>query len=89
MQITIREPGSAFTHFFAMMLALIASTPLLVKTASDVSGQEFASMCVFAASMVLLYASSATYHSVNLSDKHLKIFRKIDHMMILALIAAV
>lgn len=87
MQITIREPGSAFTHFFAMMLALISSTPLLIKTASDVSGQEFASMCVFAVSMVLLYAASATYHSVNLSDKHLKIFRKIDHMMIFALIA--
>lgn len=87
MQITIREPGSAFTHLFAMLLALIASTPLLVKTASDVSGQEFASMCVFAASMVLLYASSATYHSVNLTGERLKIFRKIDHMMIFALIA--
>lgn len=87
MQITIREPGSAFTHFFAMMLALIASTPLLIKTASDVSGREFASMCVFAVSLVLLYASSATYHSVNLSGKQLKIFRKIDHMMIFALIA--
>lgn len=87
MQITIREPGSAFTHLLAMLLALIASTPLLVKTASDVSGQEFASMCVFAASMVLLYASSATYHSVNLTGERLKIFRKIDHMMIFALIA--
>ena len=39
MQITIREPGSAFTHLFAMLLALIASTPLLVKTASDVTLQ--------------------------------------------------
>lgn len=87
MQITIREPGSAFTHLIAMMMALIASTPLLIKTASDVSGPGFASMCVFVISMVLLYASSATYHSVNLSGKQLKIFRKIDHMMIFALIA--
>lgn len=87
MQITIREPGSAFTHLIAMMMALIASTPLLVKTSSEVNEPGFTSMCVFVVSMVLLYAASATYHSVNLTGKHLKIFRKIDHMMIFALIA--
>ena len=38
-------------------------------------------------SMVLLYGASATYHSVNLSGKPLRIFRKIDHMMIFVLIA--
>ena len=44
-------------------------------------------MCVFIASMVLLYAASATYHSVNVSGEQLKLFKKIDHMMIFALIA--
>ena len=39
------------------------------------------------ASMVLIYGASATYHSVNLAGGRLKIFRKIDHMMIFVLIA--
>ena len=33
MQITIREPGSALTHFIAMMMALFAASPLLIKAA--------------------------------------------------------
>ena len=31
MQITIREPGSAITHFIGMMMAIFAAVPLLVK----------------------------------------------------------
>ena len=34
MQITIREPGSALTHFIGMMLAVFAAVPLLVKPES-------------------------------------------------------
>ncbi len=87
MQITIREPGSAITHFIGMMLALIASTPLLVKAASTMNHTTIVAMTVFILSMILLYGASAMYHSVNVSGKILKIFRKIDHMMIFILIA--
>lgn len=87
MQITIREPGSAITHFIGMMLALFAAVPLLVKAGTSSGGRSFAAMAVFMASMVLLYGASATYHSVNLSGKGLRIFRKVDHMMIFVLIA--
>ena len=38
-------------------------------------------------SMVLLYAASTIYHSVNCSGRILRIFRKMDHMMIFILIA--
>ena len=37
--------------------------------------------------MVLLYADSTIYHSVNCSGRILRIFRKMDHMMIFILIA--
>lgn len=87
MQITIREPGSALTHSIAMLLALAASAPLLVKTALNANGREFIAMCIFMASMILLYAASATYHTVNVTGNRLKIFKKIDHMMIFVLIA--
>ena len=87
MTITIREPGSALTHFIAMLLALFAAAPLLIKAALSSGASCFYAMGIFMLSMVLLYAASTTYHSVNVSAKILKIFRKIDHMMIFILIA--
>lgn len=87
MQITIREPGSAITHFIGMMMTIIAAVPLLVKTGLRADERNFIAMAIFVGSMVLLYAPSATYHSVNLSGSKLRVFRKIDHMMIFVLIA--
>lgn len=87
MTITIREPGSAITHFIAMVLAAFAAVPLLVKAAFDAGRIGVFSMAVFMTSMILLYGASTLYHSVNLSGHSLKIFRKIDHMMIFVLIA--
>lgn len=87
MQITIREPGSALTHFIAMMMAVFASMPLLLKTGLTSGSRNMAAMMIFMLSMILLYGASTMYHSVNLSGKRLKIFRKLDHMMIFILIA--
>ncbi len=87
MQITIREPGSAITHFIGMMAAVFAMVPLLIKAGITSDRNHFIAMCIFMFSMILLYGASATYHSVNLSGKPLRVFRKIDHMMIFVLIA--
>lgn len=87
MQITVRDPGSALTHFIGMMMAVIASVPLLVKAAVSSGRLCFIAMTIFMCSMILLYAASTTYHTLSLGDKALKIFRKIDHMMIFILIA--
>ena len=87
MTIVIREPGSAITHFIAMLMALVAAAPLLIKAALTSGESSFLAMAVFMASMVLLYAASATYHSVNVPARILKIFSKVDHMMIFVLIA--
>ncbi len=87
MQITIREPGSALTHFIGMMMAVFAAVPLLVKAGVTSGGLCLAALAIFMGSMILLYGASATYHSVNLTGKALRIFRKIDHMMIFVLIA--
>ena len=86
MQVTIREPGSAITHFIAWLLAVIAASPLIIKAAGN-SPTATIAMIIFMASMILLYGASTAYHSVAVSDKVLKIFRKIDHMMIFVLIA--
>lgn len=87
MQITIREPGSAITHFIAMMLAVFAAAPLLVKSALSGTANMLPAMTIFILSMILLYGASATYHSLNIGGRVLRIFRKVDHMMIFVLIA--
>lgn len=87
MTITIREPGSAITHLIAMLLACAASTPLLIKCALSGNFSLFVAMAVFIISMILLYGASTLYHSVTVPDRILRIFRKIDHMMIFVLIA--
>lgn len=65
-----------------MMMAIIASTPLLIKAVLSGQPEVFAAMIIFIASMVLLYGASATYHSINAGGRILRVFRKIDHMMI-------
>lgn len=87
MQITIREPGSAITHFIAMMMAVFAAVPLLVKAGIQSGWENFLAMAIFMGSMILLYGASATYHSVDLTGRSLRVFRKLDHMMIFVLIA--
>ncbi len=87
MQITIREPGSALTHFIGMMMAVLASIPLLIKAGIQSGSLCFIAMAIFMLSMILLYGASTTYHSLNVSAKILQRFRKLDHMMIFVLIA--
>lgn len=83
----IKDPGSAITHFIAMVLAACAATPLLLKSwHNEAHGYTWA-LAVFILSMIGLYAASATYHALNISPKVNKLLRKIDHMMIFILIA--
>ena len=86
MQLTIREPGSAITHFIGCLMALIAASPLLIKAHGNAT--YMLAMTIFATSMVLLYAASTIYHSIcHVSTKVLRNFQKLDHMMIFVLIA--
>ncbi len=87
MQITIREPGSAITHYIGMLLSLFAAVPLLVKAESSRIPSAITAMSIFILTMILLYAASTIYHSLNVKDSILKLFRKLDHMMIFILIA--
>lgn len=87
MQITIRDPGSALTHFIAMILTMLGAMPLLIKVSRSMNMTNTVAICIFILSMILLYAASSLYHSLNLAGKKLKFFKKIDHMMIFVLIA--
>ena len=84
---TIKDPASAFTHFIGMLMAIFAAVPLLIRAAHEPGRIYVISLAIYAASLVLLYAASTTYHTFDLSEKINTVLKKIDHMMIFVLIA--
>ncbi|MCD8225376.1 MAG: hemolysin III family protein [Clostridiales bacterium] len=87
MILKIKDPGSAITHFVAMLAALTAATPLLYKASKTSGSTHIMAVSVFIISMVLLYAASTVYHTLDISPRVNQLLRKIDHMMIFILIA--
>ena len=83
----VKDPGSALTHFIAMILAIIAAIPLLSKAGHDSGHMRISALAIFILSMIGLYAASTIYHTLDISPKINKLLRKIDHMMIFILIA--
>ena len=87
MKIKIKDPGSALTHFIAMLLALFAAAPLLGKAARGSDSVHLMALTVFIVSMILLYAASTIYHTLDISASVNRRLRKLDHMMVFILIA--
>lgn len=87
MKFKIKDPGSAITHFIGMLLAVAAATPLLLKASREPSSTQLIALSIFIVSMILLYAASTIYHTLDISPQINKLLRKVDHMMIFILIA--
>ncbi len=83
----VKDPGSAITHFIGMLMAVFAAVPLIIKATHEPSPIYVVSIAIYAASLILLYAASTTYHTFDRSEKVNTILKKIDHMMISILIA--
>ena len=52
MNVRIKDPGSAITHFIGMMMAMFASTPLLIKAARQPDEIHIIALSIFIASMI-------------------------------------
>lgn len=77
---------NSLTHYFGVILALIGTGALLVKTLeSDNTGYLIGSM-LFCFSLVLLYSMSGTYHILYTGNLK-KIFKILDHSAIYILIS--
>lgn len=87
MKFKIKDPGSAITHFIAFLLAALGAAPLLIKAAREPDTLHVIAMGIFILSMMLLYAASTIYHTLNINEKVNRRLRKMDHMMIFILIA--
>lgn len=87
MKFKLKDPGSAITHFIALILAMLAVSPLLSKAAREPDNLHVIALGIFITSMILLYAASTIYHSFDINEKVNRRLKKLDHMMISVLIA--
>ena len=83
-----KDPGSAITHFVGLILAILATPPLLIHGAgAGMTLSQLAALSVVLLSMIGLYAASSAYHAFNLAGTGNKVLKKLDHTMIFYLIA--
>jgi hemolysin III len=82
-----RDPISGLTHFIGIILSVIGTIALFMRSDQPLTVYHKVSFLVFGLSMILLYTVSTLYHWLPLSDKKLVLFRKIDHIMIFVFIA--
>lgn len=80
----IREPFNGASHLLGLLLAG-AGTILLLRMASG--PWQLASFSVYGATLILLYAASALYHMLPVSERPLRALRTLDHIAIYFLIA--
>lgn len=83
----LRDPVSGLTHFFGLLISIAGLVILVYIAAKRATPWHIVSFSIFGASLILLYGASSLYHLLPLSEKGIRILRKIDHMMIFVLIA--
>jgi hemolysin III len=81
----LRDPVSGLTHLFAAIFAVGGVIALLIVGWGK-AGKTL-SLAIYGLSLVLLFASSATYHMVKVRPKVIEALRKVDHSAIYLLIA--
>jgi hemolysin III len=83
----LRDPVSGLTHSLGSLLSIAGLVLLVYFGATRATTWHIVGFAVFGASLILLYTASSLYHLLPLSERGVRIFRKIDHMMIFVLIA--
>ena len=87
MKLKLKDPGSAITHFIAIILVLIGAVPLLLKASKQTDKLYLIALSIFIVSMLMLYTASTVNHSLDINEDVNRRLRKVDHMMIFILIA--
>jgi hemolysin III len=79
------ERLNSITHLLGSVLAIVGLFFLVVRAVLTGDPRKIVSFSIFGATLVVLYASSALYHSIQGASK--KFFQKFDHTAIYLLIA--
>ena len=87
MSMKMREPVSGLTHLAGAVLSAVGLILMIYYAAIQGTVWHIVSFSIFGGSMILLYTASTLYHLLNISEKGVRVLRKIDHMMIYVLTA--
>lgn len=87
LQRLFREPVNGLTHAAGALLSVAALPTLIVPAATAGKNTHVVAFSVYGTSLVLLYAASALYHLLRVSERTVAVLRRIDHVMIYVLIA--
>jgi hemolysin III len=82
-----RDHFSAISHLLGAILSVVGMVVLIVMAARQHLVWHVVGFSVFGASVILLYAASATYHVLHISSRAKKVFKRLDHSFIYVLIA--
>ncbi len=88
MVLRLREPVNGLTHLGAAVLSVGGLGLLVHRATHPLRPWHLAGFVVFGAGLIGLYAASAVYHCLPLSEAGLSRLRKVDHSMVFVLIAA-
>jgi hemolysin III len=81
----MQNPVRGFLHGSAALASVVGLIVLATRTSSDTV--RMWSMIIFGVSLIALYTTSTLYHSVPWREKWEKRLQKLDHSMILVLVA--
>ncbi|MCI8537301.1 MAG: hemolysin III family protein [Oscillospiraceae bacterium] len=81
------RPWSAVTHGVGILLAVVGTFFLMLRSVYLASTWHAAAYFVYGATMFALYTASTLYHCLNVSVKGRMLLRKLDHTSIYLLIA--
>jgi hemolysin III len=81
----LKDPFSGLSHAFGAVLSVAALVILLVLSHND--PWRITSFAVYGATLILLYAASALYHSLRVSERAESVFYSLDRAGIYLLIA--
>ncbi|WP_373897243.1 hemolysin III family protein [Haloimpatiens sp. FM7315] len=83
----MREPVSGLTHLLGVLLSILGLVILIQNSIVFSKTYYIPMFVIFGISLILLYTASSVYHLLSVSDKIIKVLRRIDHSMIYVLIA--
>ncbi|MDF2521739.1 MAG: hemolysin, partial [Clostridia bacterium] len=87
MKAKLREPVSGLSHLIGAVLSLVGLVLMIYYAVQVGTVWHIVSFSIFGGSLILLYTASTIYHLLTISDKGVRVLRKIDHVMIFVLIA--
>lgn len=81
------EPVSGLLHFIGVLLSIAGLVLLIVFAAQKGTAWHIVGFSIFGTTLILLYVTSTLYHFFPITSKAKRVFKRIDHAMIYALIA--